>query len=220
MTGSRGPVGIFLASIILCVLLSKKQEMIKSIFILVIITLIFAVIIILTMKTGFGRYIMRMITSAIDGIFGTTYSYAYGGENFAASTAYRKALNKVFKLTYYNPFIGRGFDYHFSAVIDGIWLQSCDSSYVMTYVQFAYPGLIMLAAFFALIIVIGLIGMFKYKNRAFAALIVIVVGYACNIHTVAFMGTFMYMWMVMALAFILINREKQTKEIENEQSNN
>ena len=220
LSGSRGPIGIFLASVILCVLLSKKNEMIKSIFILIIITLIFAAIVVVTIKTEFGRYIMRMITAAIDGVFGTTLSYAYGGESIAASTAYRKALNKVFKLTYFNPLVGRGFDYNFSVVIDGIWLQSCDSSYVMTYVQWAYPGLIMLFAFFALIIIIGLVGMFKYKNRAFAALIVIAIGYACNIYTVAFMGSFMYMWMVMALAFILINREKQTKEIENEQSNN
>ncbi len=220
MSGSRAPIGIFLASIILCVLLSKKNEMIKSILILIVITLIFATVVVLTIKTEFGRYIMRMITSAIDGIFGTTLSYAYGGEAFAASTAYRDALNKVFKLKYFSPLIGRGFDLSFSVVIDGVWLHSCDSGYVMTYVQWAYPGLIILIGFFALIIIIGLIGMFKYKNRAFAGFIIITIGYMCNIDTVAFMGSFMYMWMIMALTFIFINKEKQTKEIENEQSNN
>lgn len=220
MTGSRGPIGIFLASIILCVLLSKKNEMIKSIIILGIIALLFVVVLIFTINTEFGRYIMRMITSAIDGIFGTSYSLAYGGEIYSASTEYRVALNKVFSLTYFNPLIGRGFSYNLSVVIDGIWLRSCDNTYVMTYIQYAYPGLILLVTFFAIIIVIAFIGMIKHKDKSYASFVVVVVGYMCNIYIVAFMGTFMYMWMVFALALIMIQQSKQKKEIENGQSNN
>ncbi len=219
-TGSRGPVGIFLFSIILTLILSKRNEALKGLIILTIVGILVGLVVVLTIRTNFGKYIMRMITAAIDGVFKTELSVKYGGEHFNASTEYREALSKVFQLTYFNKFIGRGKSYVLSVVIDGVWLKSCDNSYIMTYIQLAYPGLIWLIAFMLSMAIFMIVGMFKYKDRRLGALLVVLIGYACNVYTVAFMGSFMYVWALFAIILILFNEKNKNKEIKNGEQNN
>lgn len=212
MTGSRAPLGLFFLGVLLVLVFSNKDNLIKSLLIIGIFLIVFSLIIVITYPTPFAQYVLRMITSAIDGVFGTTISYQFGGERFAASTEYRQALKKVFYLDYFNKFIGRGMDYNFSVVIDGVWLLSCDNTYVGMYVMYAYPGLATFVLFLVVCLLYMLVGFFKYKCRALVGFVSILVSYACLIWNVALMGSFMYVVALFAITYVLFDKEKQKRK--------
>ena len=212
MTGSRAPIGLFFVGIVLILIFSNKDQLIKSLIIIAILLIIFSFVIIVTYNTSFAQYILRMITSAIDGVFGTTLSYQFGGERFIASTEYREALKKVFYLDYFNKFIGRGVGYELSVVIDGYWLMSCDNAYVGMYIIFAYPGLITFILLLLLCLIYMAICFFKYKNRAAAGLMGIFIPYVLLIWNVALMGSFMCIMAILAIVYTLFINEKQKRK--------
>lgn len=213
--GSRGPFGLYLVLILIMPLFSKKDDLIKSYMIMACAFVVLMFFTLVLYNTDFGQYVMRMVTSAIDGIFGTELSIEFGGARFTDSTLYREALKEVFNLDFFNKLIGRGVSYNLSVVIDGYWLQSCDNSYVATYIAFAYPGLIVLVLFMLTLLIITIKGFLKFKDRLFVAVLMILVNYFINVWFVAFMGTFMYIWMLLAMICILYNgyKDKQKKEL-------
>lgn len=213
--GSRGPFGLYVILILILPLFSKKDDLIKSYMIIACILIVLSFFTLVFYDTDFGQYIMRMITSSIDGIFGTELSIKFGGARFNDSTLYREALKQVFKIDYFNKLVGRGVSYNLSVVIDGYWLQSCDNSYIMTYITLAYPGLIVLILFMLTLFIVSIKGYLKYKDRLFVATVIILVNYLINVWFVAFMGTFMYIWMLLALICILYNgyKDKEKKEL-------
>lgn len=213
--GSRGPFGLYLILILILPLFSKKDDIIKSYMILSCALIVLCFFTIVFYNTDFGQYVMRMITSSIDGIFGTELSIEFGGARFTDSTLYREALKEVFNLDYFNKLVGRGVSYNLSVVIDGYWLQSCDNSYVLTYIALAYPGLIVLILFMLTLFIISIKGFLKYKDRLFIAVLIVLVNYFINVWFVAFMGTFMYIWMLLALICTLYNgyKDKEKKEL-------
>lgn len=211
LTGSRAPIGLFFVGAFLVVVFSNKDNLIKSLLIIAMFLIVFGGIIALTYKTDFSQYILRMITSAIDGVFGTTISYQFGGERFVASTEYRHALKQVFKLDYFNKFMGRGISYELSVVIDGYWLQSCDNTYVSMYISYAYPGLVLFALFLAIMVGYCLVGMFKYKIRACGGILAVAVIYLLLIWNVALMGSLAFVMCLYAFAYVLVEKEKTKK---------
>lgn len=212
MTGSRAPIGLFICGSFLLVFLSDKDHLIKSLIYIAIFLIIFSLIIVATYSTSFAQYILRMVTSAFDGIFGTTLSYQFGGENFSYSTEYRRLLMKVFDLDYFSKFIGQGVSYELSVIVEGSWIRSCDNSYVAIFIAYAYPGLIvfwiLMGAFFGYIVV----GFIVYKNRAFCAIFVALLSYLFLIKNVAMMGSFMYIMALLAITYVIFYKEKQKNE--------
>ena len=211
-SGSRGPLGIFLGMFIVILLFSNKDQRILGLLILTFSIIIIAGITFVNLGNAIGRNIMRMLTASIDGIFGTTYSYQYGGERYIDSTLYREALSKVFKVSYFNKFIGRGISYELSVVIDGYWLRSCDNSYVYYYIATAYPGLITFCLLFAVIIVVSTVLYVKTKYKIYILFAITIINYMINIRYVALMGTLMYMWMIFAMFFAVKYKLKRKKE--------
>lgn len=215
LTGSRAPLGIYLLGIVLICLFSNKDERIKSLLVLGTVASAFAVFTMIVFRTEIGRQIMYMLTAMYDAIFDTEYSLNYTDKILRYSTEYRDALAKVFDLWYFNKFVGRGASYNLSVVIDGYWLRSCDNSYVMTYIQYAYPGVVMLIIHGLSMIGCSLAGLWKKRQMLFAAAFVAVLCYFLNIWYVAFMGTYMYMWMLFALVYVVYKNQNR-KELNNE----
>lgn len=198
LSGSRAPLGIYILSVFLICLFSPRNERIKSLIFLAAFLSVFSLFVMAMYKTEAGCEVMYMVTNMWDAIFGTHYAERWGG-TLEGSTAYRDALAKVFQLDYFNKFVGRGAHYGLSVVIDGIWLQSCDNSYVGIYIGYAYPGLIMLIGHGVLMLLFSFWGLFKHRNYFYAATAVVTVCYFINIWYVAMMGTYMYIWCVFGL---------------------
>lgn len=213
-SGSRGPFGLYLVTLPLICLFSGKDERIKSFVILLAIIAALVIVMLFLYKTYVGQWILHMFASVIDSIFDTTLVNDYFsqlGINYDGSTAYRDALAKVFQLDYLNPLIGRGSAYQFSVVIDGIWLQSGDNNFVNTYVVYAYPGLITQALLFLLCLGLSLWGRIKQKEPLFGAIFVAAIVYIIGLWFVAAMGTFMYFWMLLAIAVMRTRQDKHSK---------
>ena len=168
LTGSRSPIGVYILGVVLVIIFSKGDQKMKSLLIMAAFVLMLSAVLAVTYNTSFGRYILRMITAAIDGLLGTELSLQFGGDIYTYSSGYRDALYKVFDLKYFNKFVGRGVSYRLSVAIDGSWLLSCDNSYVLLYIQLAYPGLIIFFALCGLFIFYCLKCIFKYKNTLYS----------------------------------------------------
>ena len=207
LTSSRAPLGIYILCVFLICLVSNRDERIKSLIILFSVVSAIALFTMLVYRTGIGRQIMYMLTNMWDVIFDTRYADNWGGTAIG-STEYRDTLVKVFDLWYLNKFMGRGVSYSISTIIDGFWVRSCDNSYVMTYIAFAYPGMIMLIMHGVTMLFYSIKGLIKQKKYLFGATFVIALCYFINIWYVAQMGTYMYIWMLFALIFVC-NKNKQ-----------
>lgn len=213
LTGSRAPLGIYILGVFLICLLSNKDERRKSLVILALFLSIFAIFTMIVYRTGIGRQIMFMLTAMWDALFDTEFSVNWGG-SLKGSTDYREALAKVFDLWYFNKIMGRGISYSLSVVIDGYWLRSCDNSYVSIYICYAYPGMITLIAHGLLIIGYSIKGLFVHHKMLFASILVITICYFLNIWYVAMMGTYMYIWMLLALAYINFKGEDKKEKLQ------
>ena len=211
LTGSRAPLGIYIMSIVLLCLFSRRDERIKSILILAAVVSGFAIFTMLVYRTEVGRQIMFMLTAMWDSIFDTDYSMSWG-VSVRGSTEYRDALAKVFDLGYFNKLMGRGASYGFSVVIDGYWLASCDNSYVAMYIGYAYPGLIMMVGHAVMIIGYAVDGLRKYGPMLFGAAIVMTICYFVNIWFVATMGTYFFVWMLFALTYLASKNQIKEKD--------
>ncbi len=207
LSGSRAPFGVFLLTVALICLFSNRDERRKSLLILAAIVAAFTLLIMAVFRTSFGRQVMTMLCTVVDGVLGTEYAHLYTTASFTGSTEYREALAKVFELPYLNKLVGRGASYAISIVIDGYWLRSVDNSYVMAYIQFAYPGLFLLIGQGIYMAGSALRGLWRYRNGLFAAVALVVVNYFLNIWYVAMMGTFMYIWMLLALLTVVRQQE-------------
>lgn len=209
LSGSRAPLGIYMLCCFLICLCSGKNERRKSFLILGTVLSVFTLFVMAVYNTPVGRQIMYMLAAMYDAIFDTEYALLYNPQVLRWSTEYRDALKKVFDLWYFNKLVGRGISYQLSVVIDGYWLQSCDNSYVMTYIQFAYPGLIVLISHFILLCGRAVRGWVQSRQKLFAGLLIIFVCYFINIWYVAFMGTYMYIWMLFALLCIEFQKNRE-----------
>lgn len=215
-SGSRGPFGLYLISLPLICLFSGKDERIKSFVILLAIIAVFVVVMLFLYKTYAGQWVLHMFASVLDSIFGTTIvndHFSQLGINYYYSSQYRDILPKVFELDYLNPLIGRGARYTLSVMIDGVWVGggTTDNNYVGTYVAYAYPGLITQALLFLLCLGLSLWGRIKQKEPLFGAIFVAATAYIIGLWFVAAMGTFMYFWMLLAIAVMRTRQDKHSK---------
>lgn len=205
-SGSRGPFGLYLFSLPMICLFSGRDERIKSFVILSAIIAVFVLVMLFVYKTYAGQWTLHMFASVVDSIFDTTLvndHFSQLGISYDSSTAYRDALAKVFQLDYLNPLVGRGGGYSLSVAIDGIWLRSGDNNFVTTYIAYAYPGLITQALLFLLCLGLSLRGRIKQKEPLFGAIFVAAIAYIIGLWFVAAMGTFMYFWMLLAIAVLV-----------------
>ncbi len=207
LTGSRAPLGIYVMCLFLICLFSNKDERIKSLIILLAVISGLVLLTMIVYRTEMGHKIMLMVTNIWDVLFDTRYADNWGGTAIG-STEYREALAKVFQLDYFNKIMGRGASYNLSVVIDGYWLRSCDNTYVMTYISYAYPGIAVLIGHGLTMAGYAIQGMAKLKRSLCGAVLVITICYFINIWYVAQMGLSIYMWMLFALVYVCCQNEK------------
>lgn len=209
LSGSRAPLGIFLLSCVVLIFFSKKDDLIKSLIILFAVFAIAILFLFLAGNTSLGREIWQSLAMFSDQLFGTTFVADFFSAELAneyyQSAEYRNILySNVFALDYLNKFLGRGVNYNFSIIINDYWFKSVDNAYVLYYIQFAYPGLITFILLLLFMSGTVLYGMFKTRGaqKLYAAILVAFVCYFINIWYVATMGTFMYIWMLFAIAYV------------------
>ncbi len=222
-SGSRAPLGIFLLCCFLICFFSGKDNLIKSLIILLSVLSVLVLFLLLMFNTPVGQTILQSLAMICDEVFGTTFVADFFDAELAASYAqsaeYREILYSIiFQLDYLNIFLGRGVSYNFGIYIEGYTIRSVDNFYIMNYIQFAYPGLIIFILFIVFILGTVLYGMLKTRNtnKLFATLLIVLVCYYINIWFVAEMGTFMYIWMVFAIAYVANQNIKiNNKELKN-----
>jgi hypothetical protein len=203
-TGSRAPLGIFLLCIVLVVLFSRCNECIKSFFFLFYMVLALAIFTICVYNTEIGRNIMLSLTSMIDAVFDTEFAFQYGGTmNLIWSSEYRDVLLTVFQFDRLESILGQGVSANFLYwnAETGTLIRSIDNSYVLAYIQLAYPGMAVLILWILAFWGCALKGIIRQRDKLFTCILIIGICYFINIWYVAQMGTFMYMWMFLAISY-------------------
>lgn len=148
LTGSRSTLGISVVEAVVILFFSNHRNVKKSLLIIAVCATFFVIFILLFYNTGIGQYIMGQIMSVIDEVLGTEYAAYFGvdTDRLEDSSNYRAALPYIFTLDWLNPIVGRGTNFS-GAEINGVFIHSIDSYYIVQYVKYAYPGLIMYVLF-------------------------------------------------------------------------
>lgn len=193
-TGSRSTLGLAVIEVGVILVLSGKDNIKKSLIVLVIVVIFALLFLFLNRNNSLGRYLMMQIASVIDTALGTRYSELYGAEigRLDSSEEYREYLPKIFGLDWLNPIVGRGVKRGFGAEFydkNGaiVYIHSTDNYYVSQYIKYAYPGLIA----YLFLIARSIITLFRNGMK-----------YRCSLLTVILIGTTIYfinLWWVDAL---------------------
>ena len=141
-TGSRSTLGVAFAEIAVMFVLSDRKYLKTNFFIMTTSLIAFVMILIVTIKTAFGRYIMLQLTSLIDSLFDTSYSVAYGADalQLRQSKGYRDLLKEIYHVDWVNPILGIGRKRGFKSLVNGRVVKSIDNFYIAEFVRYAYPG--------------------------------------------------------------------------------
>lgn len=199
-TGSRSNLALFVLELFLLFLFSAKQEKKKFLFCFTLLGMVLVLFLVIFHKSAATQYFMLQITTIIDEIFGSELSAAYGADAqiLGESSSYRDLLKQLFTSGYVNPLLGYGRGgYQFT--VEGVEIGSIDSFYIVTFVQYAYPGLLtfLLFAFYYLIRMIR-----DAVKKKSAICIVMAVGCICymiNLYWVDSLLTLKYLYLIFAL---------------------
>lgn len=214
LTGSRSTEAVAFIEILVLFIFSEREERKKTFLVFFILLIVLAIIVFGTYGSSISNYILLQITSIIDAAFDTTYSAAYGADikTLSNSSNYRDYLPKIFTLNWLSPILGRGSQFVFRWYVDGFLIRSIDNYYVVTYVKYAYPGLITYILF-----MIGCLKMLikkaiKYKSSIMMAILIGFVMYFINLYWVDTLQTLKYVYCLVALGYSYLNevREKDS----------
>jgi hypothetical protein len=205
LTGSRSTLGIMMVELAMMFILTDKKFLKFNIIFLVLFIIAFAVIVLCTQSTSFGRYVMLQITSLIDTVFGTNFSIKYGADlsGLLSSSSYRNLLWKVFGISWLNPILGRGKNATFTTMIDGEFIGSIDNFYVVEYISYAYPGLITFSIFFLIMLGLMIKSIFKTKSAVARMLFIGTVGYYVHLSIADALMTLKYVYILFAIMLCL-----------------
>ena len=216
LTGSRSTLGIAAFEVIVIICISNRNNIKKTLCILLGLVVALGIFLLLFHNTGIGRYILMQITSLIDQALGTEYSALFGADiaTLNNSEGYRKFLVRIFTLDWLNPLVGRGVKRGFGAEFDGVYISSIDNYYVQQFVKYAYPGLISYSLF---ILVTGfsmIRGIIKYKSALCKLTLVATISYFVNLWWLDALQTLKYEYVVIAVfyAFMLLKQDEEKRE--------
>ena len=208
-TGSRSTLAVIILEVLAIVIFSSRSEKKKTILGAILFLVIFAVVLMLTYKTSFGRYILLQITSVIDEVFDTTYSVNFGADinTLKNSSEYRSYLPKIFELSTFSPFIGRGSGYQFYWYVDGYLINSIDNFFVATYIRYGYPGMISYIVFIVYVVISLVRNIVKSKSEFMKCLLIGIVFYFVNLWYLDTLQTIKYVYLLFAFYLVSINSE-------------
>lgn len=201
LTGSRSTLSVFLLEIGLLILFSSKKNIKNLILVGSMVSIIFASFLMIGHNTEVGRYILLQITSVVDELFGSHFSYQFGAETSALSSSsdYREQLIYIFNVEWLNPFLGIGRSRSFVDEINGTYIQSVDNFYIAEYIRYAYPGLITYLLFLGYFLIQMLrIGIGRNSDLC-KALFVGSVCYCINLIWVDSLQTLKYLYVLFAI---------------------
>lgn len=201
LTGSRGPLGLAVVETFLIVVFTERNRRKKTIFVLGIFIVVFAMLELALIGTSIGRYIMMQITSVIDEVFGTAYSVNFGADLtlLNQSSDYREYLPKIFTVEWLNPLVGRGANAQVGFEFDGVYIQSIDNFYVANYIRYAYPGLITFVLFQIMTAYYMLKTGFKHHSGLSISLAIGFILYSVGLLWVDYLQTTKYMYILIAI---------------------
>lgn len=202
LTGSRSTLGIAAVEVVVIILLSNRNNRIRSIFYGCVAFFCFVLFLLLFHSTGAGQYIMGQIMSLVDQLLGTSYAAKYGVDitTLQNSEGYRDALPYIFTLDWLNPFIGRGS--HFGgAEINGVFVQSIDNYYVLQYIKYAYPGLVSYVLFMIVTVVVAVKHVIRNKSAVTKVLLIGMFFYFFNLWWVDALQTLKYVYVYVAIFY-------------------
>lgn len=201
LTGSRSTFSVFLLEIGLLVLFSSKKNIKNLILVGSIGAIIFAAFLIIGYKTEVSRYILLQITSVVDELFGSHYSYQFGAEISALSSSshYREQLIYIFNVEWLNPLLGIGRSRSFMDEINGTYIKSVDNFYIAEYIRYAYPGLITYLEFLGYFLIQILRTGIERNSDLCKALFVGCACYCINLIWVDSLQTLKYLYVLFAI---------------------
>ena len=208
LTGSRSTLGIALVEMFAILLVSKRNEMKKSVMGLLGALIVLAIFLLLTFKTSIGRYLLMQITSVLDQVFGTEMAAYFGADvnTLKNSEAYREFLPRIFTLDWLNPILGRGVKRSFGADIvtpDGgvVYISSVDNYYICQFIKYAYPGLICYCLFLLVIVITMIRTIIKLKRGIFKVLFIAVLCYFVNLWWLDALQTLKFVYVIIAIFY-------------------
>lgn len=220
LTGSRSSQGIAAIEVIIIIILSNKINRKKTWLYICFIVLAVGLFLIVGYKTRIGKYLMMQITTLIDQAFDTELAANFGVDTTTLknSEEYRKYLPKIFELDWLNPLIGRGVKRSFSAAIPTetggmVYLSSIDNYYVVLYIRYAYPGMIVFISYILLMVGFLTYGGIKYRSGILKLCAVGIGVYFFNLWWLDALQTTKFQYAIGAIGiayyFLLKNLEKQ-----------
>ena len=209
LTGSRMPQALFVLEMLVLFLLTEKS--VKRVivpYMLVFGALIVLIVVLFHDESHIRRYVIMNLYQIVDSIFGTQLvldEFGYWQWAYINNSAdYRDSLPLVFFSNNYDPLIGQGFTR--AGVIDlytsaGQRVVSVDNFYVLQYLRYAWPGLIITVLMFAYIAAQCAVGMIKKGSAVCKVLLIPFLLYFVNLWFVADLGTFKYAFSLFGLAY-------------------
>ncbi|MBO6089008.1 MAG: O-antigen ligase family protein [Lachnospiraceae bacterium] len=215
-TGSRSTLGLAVIEVGVILVLSGKDNIKKSLIVLVIVVVFALLFLFINRNNSLGRYLMMQIASVIDTALGTRYSELYGAEigRLDSSEEYREYLPKIFGLDWLNPIVGRGVKRGFGAEFydeNGaiVYIHSTDNYYVSQYIKYAYPGLIAYLFLIARSIITLFRNGMKYRCSLLTVILIGTTIYFINLWWVDALQTLKFLYAYLALALGVIMHLKQ-----------
>lgn len=208
LCGSRMPQATFIIELaVLFVLTDRDTKRVIVPYALVFGVIVVFAIYLLRNESHVRRYVILNLYQMIDSVLGTKLvleEFGYWQWRYIQSWDYRNLLPLLLFSDEYDPIVGLGvkaanYD-NFAAVVNGRVVGSVDNYYVLQYLQFAWPGLIIIVAVFLYMLTRCAVGLLKKRGVVCKALLLSFVLYFINLWFVADLGTFKYAFSLFGLA--------------------
>ncbi len=214
LTGSRSTLGIAVAEVLVILLLSNRNNRLKSLVFGLILIVALVLFLLVFHGTSPGQYILGQIMSVVDQVLGTSYAVNFGVDvtTLENSENYREVLPYVFTLDWLNPLLGRGSRFG-GAEINGVYVHSIDNYYVLQYIKYAYPGLVTYVLFMLVTLVVLLKHCIKNKSVISKIMLVGIFFYYFNMWWVDALQTLKYVYIFIAIFYAHYLESKSAQEV-------
>lgn len=212
LTGSRSTIGIIIIELGLIALFSTSSKKKEVLLFVLLFTSISTCLVIIYFKTDVVQTLLSKLSLVLDAAFGTHTASNFGIEGMSTyknSEKYRDLLPQIFSLSYINPLIGQGYNYHFQWYTQGFFIKSIDHYYINQYLKVAYPGLVIqLLIYFGFLLKMLKAGLIR-NSQLSLALSISFICYFINLFWMDALGTLDYIFFLCGLAYYLSEQKRE-----------
>lgn len=211
LSGTRSGIAIYIVEVFVLLIISFPERKGK----IVLISFTFIIACVITMfafkDTPWVQYILRYIFYIVDEVLGTSYALRFGGDiSIQNSSNAREYIWMLLQSDSIQKWIGQGTSRILEFQVGIKKIVSIDNFYVLQYIQYGYPGMII----YLIIFVKTAIECLKKSSKITIAMMVAFIGYFANLTVVAQFNSLSYFFIMAAIIFANVKKQKNIRSVE------